>query len=106
MTLTAVQQIDQQIDAVRAEMIRRVGFAPLDRRGFQNAWRRQPTLARRNHDLYVARHAARQAEYAAEEKAAAKAKRDAARADRRAAKESFARSKCPTCGFHTLPVAA
>lgn len=96
-----LEAIDAQIDAVRAELYRRVGCAPLDARGFTNAWRRHPVLRAREKALFRARYDAQVRRDKAEWGAARKAERAAAKAMKTAA----AASRCPTCGFHTLDAA-
>lgn len=49
----AISAIDRQIDANRAALIRRLGFAPqVSAAEWQRAWDRCPDLHQREHELY------------------------------------------------------
>jgi hypothetical protein len=97
-----VQSIDAEIDAVRRELYRRIGFLPNTAGEFHRAWLRHPDLHARHKALYVRRGEAQERVWEAEAKADAAAKRKARAEARR--KPLFAR--CPTCGCHTLEAAA
>lgn len=86
-----ISQIDKQIDANRAAMIRRLGFRPdCSAAEWQRAWDRCPDLHARERDLYRQRGIAQQERDAMDHKEWQRTERQ-----RRA-------KKCPTCGSHTL----
>lgn len=50
-----IQQIDIQIDAVRGQLYRRIGYMPATAADFQAAWDRNPILLAKHRALFLAR---------------------------------------------------
>lgn len=88
--MTAISQIDKQIDAVRAELRRRETVKPLSAASWQAAWDRHPELREQETNLFRQRGVAQQ-------ERDAKAHKEWLRA-----KPRTRTKKCPTCGSNTL----
>lgn len=91
---TVISQIDRQIDAIRKEIIRRVGVRPLNASDWQAAWDRNPQLRKQETELFRARGVA-------QKERDAKAQKDWLRSKPR----NSATKKCPTCGARTRQAA-
>jgi hypothetical protein len=96
---TQIAAIDQQIDAVHAELRRLEKIRPMSAASWQRAYDKHPKLHERERALYLQRGQLQQARDAEEWKAAKKA----AQAERRRQRRSITTTAktCPVCG-HAL----